>query len=83
MYKINILHSTLVYDICCRLVHSPKGEICVCGHSVINDENEAKSRYFYSQWDLNQKKCIREINIEEAQADFCGECHFVPIIMKG
>lgn len=67
------LLSLMCLYICCRLVHTPNGEICVCGHSVINDENEAKSRHFYSVWDLNQKTCIQEISVEEAQADFYGK----------
>lgn len=73
----------MIYDIRYRLVHTPNGEICVCGHSVRNDENEAKYRYFYSVWDLNTKKCIREIDLEEAQADFCGEFECVTITTNG
>lgn len=64
-----------------RLVHTLNGEICVCGHSV-NYEDEAKCRYFYSVWDLNEKTCIREIDVEESEADFCGEFGRVPIDMN-
>lgn len=58
---------------CCRLVHTPDGEICVCGHSATDNNNEANSRHFYSVWDLNEKTCIQEIAVKEAQADFNGK----------
>lgn len=64
-------------------MHTLNGEICVCGHSVINYENEANCRYFYSVWDLNEKTCIREIDVEESEADFYGEFGLVPIDMNG
>lgn len=53
-----------------RLVHSQDGEICVCGHSVTDDEDEAMSRYSYSVWDMNERMCIQRILLEESQADF-------------
>jgi len=55
-----------------RLVHTLNSEICVCGHSI-NYEDEAECRYFYSVWDLNEKMCIREIDVHESEADFYGE----------
>lgn len=64
-------------------MHTLNGEICVCGHSVINYEDEAKRRYFYSVWDLNEKKSIREIDVEESEADFYGEFGHAPIDMIG
>lgn len=53
-----------------RFVHSLNGEICVCGHSVVNEDDPAKSRYFFSVWDLDQRRYIREIDVENAEADF-------------
>ena len=61
-----------------RLVHSQDGEICVSGHSVVNDD-EARSWYSYSVWDMNEKTCIQRITLEESQADFSGESEWFQV----
>lgn len=53
------------------------GEICVCGYSVINYEDEVKCWYFYFVWDLNEKKSICEIDLEDLEVDFYGEFGYV------
>ena len=68
------LFLTIQHILSCRLVHAPNGDICASGHSVINEEDPGKSRYFFSVWDLKQRNCIREINLENMQADFNGKC---------
>lgn len=68
----NIRLLILICLLCFRLVHTLNSEICVCGHSI-NYEDEAECRYFYSVWDLNEKMCIREIDVHQSEADFYGE----------
>ena len=80
--SLNVQPLIFIFLSCFRLVHTLNGEICVCGHSVINYENEDKCRYFYSVWDLNEKMCIREIDVEESEADFYGEFGSCPIDMN-
>ena len=71
-YNIKIYESLFIVVFMLRLVHSQDGEICVSGHSVVNDD-EARSWYSYSVWDMNEKTCIQRITLEESQADFSGE----------
>lgn len=55
-------------------MHTPNGDICVLGHSMINDEEPAKSRYFLSVWNIKQRKRVRDINQENVETDFNGKC---------
>ncbi|XP_068711765.1 NACHT domain- and WD repeat-containing protein 1-like isoform X2 [Montipora foliosa] len=53
-----------------RLVCTPNGDICVSGHSVINEADSVKSRYYFTVWDMKQRKRVQEIDIDNAETDF-------------
>ena len=46
---------------------------------TVNYKYEAKCRYFYSVWDLNEKTCVLEIDVEKSEADFYGEFGWFPL----
>ena len=52
---------------------TPNGDICVSGHSMINEADSVKSRYYFTVWDMNQRKRVQEIDIDNAETDFSGK----------
>ena len=64
---------SIFWQSCFRLVHTGNGDMCVCGHRMVNEEDPEKVWSYYSVWNLSQSKCIQEIVLETAEADFNGE----------